>query len=222
MTTRSQNACRLAAALTAALALGGCQLLWVSLERLFPQEKVPAKFKLPAKKTVLVFADDLQNPVSYPPIKRALNEKLSQLLKDKGLVAQTIGYDKLVDLQSASPDFNLMSIPKIGRKLGADMVVYVNIEQFTLKDNLADTLWRGRFSGRVKVVDVLNGRICPEESAGYPVKVIAPAAENTSGTFGGELAKVLAENLAVEVTGLFHDHYVDRARPKRTDFSMEQ
>ena len=149
-------------------------------------------------------------------------ERLGAILKEKGLAADTVAYDRLVDLRSAEPEFNLMSIPKIGRKLGADLVVYVNIEQFMLKDNPVDTLWRGRLAGRVKVVDVLKGRIWPDESAGHPVKVGAPMAESYSDTFGGELAKKLAEDFAVEVAQLFHSHYVERARPEQTDTAFEE
>ena len=222
MIRRRQSACLLAAALAMALLLCGCPALWYGLESLFPQEKVSAKFTLPKGKTVLVFPDDLQNPVSYPPVKRALGNKLGELLTEKKLVSEVVPYAELARLKAREVEFNLMSIPKVGGKLQADLVVYVNIETFTLKDNPVDTLWRGRLSARVKVVDVLKGRIWPDESAGHPVKVAAPAAESNSDAFGGELAKMLGESLAVEIAQLFHDHYVDRARPKRTDFAAEE
>ena len=222
MTPNLKTACLLAAILAAAALSSGCHIIWVALEKTFPKERVPARFKLPANKTVLVFPDDLDNPLSYPPVKRRLSQKLSAVLEHENIAAKTIPYDRLIELKSNEPEFNLMSILKIGRKLGADLVIYVNIEQFTLKDNPVDTLWRGRLAGRVKVVDVLKGRIWPEESAGYPVRVNAPLAESHSDTFGGELAKKLAEDFAVEVAQLFHAHYVERARPKQTDSPFDE
>ncbi len=221
MTVRLKTAPALAV-LAAGLMLSGCQAIFVGLEKMFPKEKVSALYKLPGNKTVLVFPDDLQNPVSYPPVKRQLSLQLSDILKRQRIAAQTVAYEKLVDLRSSEPQFNLMGICKIGRKLGADLVVYVNIEQFTLKDNPVDTLWRGRLAGRIKVVDVLKGRLWPDESAGYPVRVVAPLAESTSDTFGGELAKKLADDFAVEVAQLFHDHYVERGRPKQTDSPFDE
>jgi hypothetical protein len=216
MTANRQTRWLLASVMLAAPMLSGCQAVWVVLEKMFPKEKVSAKFRLPANKTVLVFPDDLENPVSYPQVKHVLARRLSAILAEKKLAGETVPYERLLELQAAEPDFNLMSIPKIGRRLGADLVVYVNIEQFALKDNPVDTLWRGRFAGRVKVVDVLKGRIWPDESAGCRVKVNAPIADSTSEAFGGEVARVLAESLAVEVAWLFHDHYVERNRPKDT------
>lgn len=210
------------AAILAAVSLSGCQVIFVALEKMFPKERVPALFSLPGGKTVLVFPDDLQNPLSYPTVKRRLAQKLNAVLMEKRLAGRTIPYERLMELRSAEPEFNLMGICKIGRRLGADLVVYVDIEQFKLKDSPVDTLWRGRLGGRAKVVDVLKGRIWPEESAGYPVKVNTPLAESHADTFGGELAKKLAEDLAVEVAQLFHDHYRERGRPKPTDSPFDE
>jgi len=221
MSAKSISRSWLAPVLLAGVFLSGCQGAFVLAEKLFPKQTVPAKFNLPKNKTVLVFPDDLQNPLSYPPVKRRFARKLNELLRQEGLAGETIAYEKLTELQAAEPKFNLMSIPKIGRKLGAELVVYLSIEEFTLKDNPVDTLWRGRLAGRAKVVDVVEGRIWPDESAGYPVEVTTPLAESSSETFGEELARILAENLALEVSRLFHSHKVERGRPAGASGAFE-
>lgn len=195
----------------------GCPLPLAILEKLFPQEKVPPRFTLPANKTIMVFPDDIKCPLIYPTIKRVLVEKADKLLIKHSLASKTIPYDKLIDLRNAEPEFNLMSIPKIGRRLGADLVIYVSIEEFSLKDNSVDTLWRGRLVGKVKVVDVLKGRIWPDESTGFPISINEPITENSSAAFGAELARKLAERMAEEACGLFHKRYIDRARPKEKE-----
>jgi len=187
------------------------------LEKLFPKDRVPPKFKLPADKKVLVFPDDLLRPVSYPPVKRALAEKANALLVEKKLVAGIVPYDKLIDLQHDDVNFNRLSVATVGRRLGAELVIYINLDEFSLKDSPVGTLWRGRFAGKVRVVDVTKGRLWPDESAGHPVRVEEPVTENTSETYGTQLARKLAERLAGEVVGLFHSHYVDRHRPKETE-----
>lgn len=207
----------LAGAAAAIWLLGGCALPFAILEKMFPKEKIPARFVLPAGKRVLVFPDDMLHPVGYPPVKRVLARRLGELLAEHELVAETIAYDSLVDLRNAETDFNRMAVATVGRRLGAELVVYVSIDGFSLKDMPVDTLWRGRFSCKVRVVDVRNGRLWPDESAGFPVKVVEPIAENTSEAYGAELADKLAKRLAEGVCGLFHEHYVDRARPKEKD-----
>ena len=218
-THRRLHQLRAAVALLAAagmLALAGCQLPLAIMEKMFPKDKVPPRFKLPADKIVLVFPDDVERPVSYPPVKRRLAEKVNELLMEKKLAARTVSHDRLVELRGIEPNFDRMHVPTVGSRCGADLVVYLAIDRFTLKETPIETLWRGRFDVRVKVVDVKTGRIWPDELAGFPISVQEPTTENTSETYGAELSKKLADKLAVEVAGLFHARLVDRHKPKDT------
>ena len=201
--------------------LGGCQLFFAAVEMMFPYTTVQPQFELPKAKTVLVFPDDVENPVSYPPIKRKLAEHIAKILIDKSLVARTIPYDKLIDLRSAEPNFNRMAVASVGRKLGADVVVYISINEYTLKNMPIETLWRGKFAGWVRVVDVNEGRLWPVEQAGHSVSVNTPTTENVSETYGEELSAELAEKLATEVAGLFHEHKIDRHKPPRKSDPFE-
>ena len=198
------------------LALTGCQLPLAMMEKMFPKDRVPPRFKLPGRKTVLVFPDDVRRPLSYPPVKRRLAEKVNELLIEKRLAARTVPYDRLVDLRGEEPNFDRMHVPTVGRRCGAELVVHIAIDRLTLKETPIEALWRGRFEVRVKVVDVKKGRIWPEELAGFPISVQEPTTENASETYGAELSKKLADKLAVEVAGLFHARLVDRHKPKDT------
>lgn len=212
MTTARTNAA-LSLALAAAALLGGCIIPITITEMMFPKSKVKAKFELPKKKTILVFPDDMGRRLNYPPVKRALAQKLNELILEKKLAAATVDHSQLMDLRNAEPGFNRLSVATVGRRLGADLVIYVDIDEFSLKETPMGTLWRGRFGGKVRVVDVQKGRLWPNESAGYPVRVAEPTTENTSETYGVELARTLARELAEEISGLFTSHYVDRHRP---------
>ena len=210
---------RAAVALLAAagmLALAGCQLPLAIMEKMFPKDRVPPQFKLPAGKIVLVFPDDVEHPVSYPPVKRRLAEKVNELLMEKKLAARTVSHDRLVELRGSEPNFDRMHVPTVGSRCGADLVVYLAIDRFTLKETPVEALWRGRLEVRVKVVDVKQGRIWPDELAGFAISVQEPTTETTSETYGAELSKKLADKLAVEVAGLFHARLVDRHKPKDT------
>ncbi|KKL77934.1 hypothetical protein LCGC14_2029910 [marine sediment metagenome] len=213
-------------ALAAGVLGSGCQALLLGpvamIELLFPKSREPAEFKLPAGKTVLVFPDDMLRPVSYPPVKRALAERICKTLKDKKLVANAVPYDSLIDLQHNEANFNRMAVASVGRRLGADLVIYINIGEFSLKDSPVGTLWSGRFAAKVRVVDVRKGRIWPDESAGYPVRIVEPMTDNSSESFGALLSLKLAGRLADEVSGLFHTRYVDRHRPKDTEPRWEE
>jgi hypothetical protein len=197
--------------------LGGCQVGFALLEKMFPKERVGPQFKLPPGKKVLVFPDDIDNPITYSPLKRTIAEKTSQLLQQNHLAAEVVPYDRLLDLQVSNPDFNGLEVATVGRRLSADLVIYVVLDQFGLKTTPEDTLWSGVLSAKVRVVDVTKGKIWPTESAGFSLKVTEPEIHNTSEAYGEQLARQLGERLAEEIAGLFHEHYVERSRPKESD-----
>lgn len=203
--------------------LTGCQLVFAIAEQMFPTEKVPAQFELPRKQIVLVFPDDVERPLSYPPIKRRLAEEVSKLLTDKKIAAQTVPYDKIVELRAAEPDFNRLAVASVGRRLGASLVIYINIDEFLLKDRdtPTETLWHGKFSAKVRVVDVQEGRLWPDEREGFPVRIGEPITENSSRTYETQLSRKLADDLATQIAGLFHAHRVSRHRPKEPEVPFE-
>ncbi len=167
---------------------------------------VPAAFALPRGKRVLVFPDDMFDPVSHPGAKRVLVEKVNEMLRESRLVVSVVTYDELKHLEQTEPQFNQWAVATVGRKLGADLVVYVLLEQMTLKDTPADTVWHGRFGGRVRVVDVRKGRIWPEDSAGQVVRVVELPSDDPSSTYRRQLVGRLAEKLGEKIGNLFVEH----------------
>jgi hypothetical protein len=190
---------------------GGCtQMLAWSVATFAPPERIKALYEVPKDKKVLVFVDDRPAPVSYEPVKYELAERVSKKLREEKLVKETIPYERLVDL-SMLPDYSQMSISEIGKKLGADVVVYVQIESFTLKDSPENPLWQGRLATSVWVVDAVKPeRLWPKDMpsrTGYRVPPLEfKHAENPSPTYGEEIAKALTEQMADRIAKLFYDH----------------
>ena len=125
----------LVVALASAAMCAGCEAAAAMWTIFHPEETVKAEFELPPKKKVLVFPDDMFNPLSYPPAKRSLARKLNDMLAEDGLAADLIPYDELKDLAAEDPDFNKLQVAVVGRKLGADLVIYIVLDPLTLKDS---------------------------------------------------------------------------------------
>ncbi len=198
--------------------LGGCQALAGLWTVFVKYETIDAKFPLPENKRILVLPDDMFNPLSYPPAKRALARKINDMLAEKNVAADLVPYDELVDLIAAEPDFNKLSVSTVGRKLGADLVIYVLLDSLQLKDSPADSLWHGRFGARVRVIEVGQGRIWPEEPTGHEIAIVEPSTENLSETYGEKLALVLAYKLGEKVGYLFTDHKEEIMRMRTPKF----
>ena len=175
-----------------------------------PPQKVRALYEPPADKKLLVFVDDMLNPVSYEPVKGELTKRLNRQLTEHKVVAQTVTYEEILDLMAATPNFNELTVTEIGQKLKADVVVYVYIDEFTLKESEASPLWRGRMRATVRVVDVELGRLWPEDRpTGHSVKPVeTPGASHPSPTYGTDLSKILAEKMAERIAKLFYTHRV--------------
>ena len=174
-----------------------------------PPADAPPRFRLPAGKKVLVLPDDMLDPLSHPPAKRALAETVNRLLTERRAAGSVVPYEELNKLASGDPEYKDMAVSTVGKKLGAELVVYVGIGTMTLKDPSATALWRGRFSARVRVVDVDKGRLWPEDSAGHELEVTEWPTEDASPGYDAKLARRLADRLAQKIAALFCD------RPER-------
>lgn len=195
--------------------LGGCAVFGWFVAQFSPPQKVDAVYTPPSGKTILVFVDDLANPVSYEPIKAELTKRLNKKIIENEIAAEVVPYEELLNLMAATPGFNQLHIPTVGRKLDADLVLYVEIVRFCLKDNEVSPLWHGELKTKVKIVDSRQGRLWPDDRpGGYPVEPVETRpAENPSSSYGSELTEILAERMANTISQIFYDHKVSREMP---------
>jgi hypothetical protein len=203
-----------------AAALMGCGPLIGWMANTFaPPQKVPALYRPPPGKKFLVFVDDILNPVGYEPIKAELTQHLNRQLEEKNVAADIVAYEDMLTLKAAIPEFNRLSVSEVGGKLGADIVLYVKVDRFSLKDNEATPLWQGRLHTTVRLVGVEVGRLWPEDRPeGYPVEPLEPPAEtHPSPNHGEVLSKALAETMAGRIAKLFYDHEISAAEAREMD-----
>jgi len=202
-----------AAALLVALAVtsGACGPISWLVAVLAPPKRIPAVYELPEDKKVLVFVDDIVKPVRYEAVKRELTEGINDRLLKEKVAGETLPYEHLFRLIASRPDFNLLSIFEVGKLLGADLVVYVRLDEFSLKDSPNVPLWHGKLRTTVRVMDVSGKPLWPlDRPAGHVVEVEMPEVIDASNTYGTELASQMAERMAERIARLFHTHYVPR------------
>jgi hypothetical protein len=205
------RAVRWAAWVAVAMIPLGCQpgagwLAWVTA---LPETVKPV-YKLPAGKKVLVFTDDVLNPVAYQPIKAELAQGVNERLTQKKLAASVVPYDAFLTWASKTENLERLSVAEVGRALGADLVLYVHVDRLQLKEDERSTLWRGELATTVRVVDVREGRLWPQDRPeGYPVpQVETPTVDDPSPQYGEEVARRLADEMSEAVVNLFCEHTV--------------
>ena len=191
--------------------LSGCAVFSWLVAQFAPPQKVDAVYKPPEGKKVLVFVDDIRYRLDYEPIKRDLTEQLNRSLVEHKIASKTIPYRRVVDLMAATPGFYELRVSDIGRRLGAELVLYVESEKFTVKESEASPLWKGELQASVLIMDVGRGEpIWPKDRGRYPVgPVRLRAVQDPSPTYAAQVARKLADRMADRITKLFYDHTVD-------------
>lgn len=188
---------------------GGCAVIGWTVSLFVPAETVPAEYEPPKGKAYLVFVDDVAAPVEHEGVKRELTEQLNARLEQHKIASRTIDYGDMVKLVAATPQFQRMPVSEVGRKLGADVVVYVQIKRFELSEYAHSSTWNGLMEVSVRVVDVAEQkRLWPEDRpAGFPVDPVhMPQVDLDTRDQIARMSKMLAERTAERIIRLFVEH----------------
>lgn len=203
----------LAGALLLLPALVGCNpaVTVAGIKHLFNlPDTIEPVFEPPKDMKVLVFVDDLGKPVDYQPMKRELANRIGEQLIKNEVAASVVPYSKIEQLAASAPDFDALYVTDVGKRLGADLVLYVFIDYLSLHDRETGILWRGELAVRIQWLDADKPeRLWPMGSRYYPVKpVTLPTIQDTSAAYGETVADKLATQTADRIAKLFYEHKV--------------
>ena len=194
--------------LMGSLCIGGCGAMawWASW---LPPDAVDALYEFPKDTTVLVLVDDPKGLGREASIQLDLANALNdQLLKHK-VAADIVPQRKLLFEMARIPSFHQLSISEIGRRLKADIVLHIKIEQFALKDNRLSPIWHGELGTTIKVVSVTEGRLWPKDRHyGYAMPEINSPRESDDGSkrMGEKITMRMAKEMADKIAKLFYKH----------------
>lgn len=200
---------KLLAVCCAASVLSGCPVAaWIATV-FTPPKKIPPQYDLPQDKVVLVLVDDPQYLVGYAPVKFELTRYINELLEAHRLVRKTIPQKDLLRLIASEPDFNRLPTTQVGKKLQADLVIVVEVDEFSLKDAPLSPVYHGKFKTSVRVVSTKKGKLWPtDRKRGFPATIVETERQEGDGSSQYEinLAKQMAQKMAGNIVNLFFEH----------------
>ena len=189
----------------------GCAVVAWTAAQFKEQEKIRAFYHPPKDKRFLVLVES-RTPLNYPVIKIDLAERINKILIEKELAASIIPHEMLANLSAARKNYNQMAISEIGEALGADVVLYVEIDEFSLRESRASPLWQGRLSTSIWLVASPSGeRLWPDlpPRMGQPVDAVkTETVEESSRYYGRKISEELADMMASKICKFFYDHKV--------------
>ncbi len=194
------------------LGVPGCAGIAWFVAQFAPPQKTKALYTIPRGTKVLVFADDPAGALQDVSIKAELTKRLNEQIGANKIADETVPYQKLLDVLTSTPQFGLLSVSEIGKLCGADVVLYVQIDRFQLKDDRASPLWQGKFETTVKVVDVEAGRLWPKDRPdGYPIDLVeTPISAESAHSYRLKLTRQLADLMADRIAKCFYEYEMTR------------
>ncbi len=193
---------------TAALtAIVGCNYILPASYIIEGPPKAPAAYELPSRRTVIV-VDDRLNRMSRIALRSTIGDSAGTELLENNVVPEVISTrDAIALMRRLDTAAKPVSIQRLCESLGAEQVVYVEIDEFNLQG--------GRQEGGpeavavVKVIDVTNGvRLWPSagsEAVQSMLKDIDPSILSTSAG-RREIEDKLAAELGQDIGMLFYAH----------------
>jgi len=189
--------------------LAGCNIVAPIFYAVHGPPKTKPLYQLQPRRPTVVFVDDRSNIAPRRVLRSTIARRAEQELLDRGVLVNVI--DSRAAFRVASEDSlsNPMPIGAIGEAVGAEVIIYVSLDSFTLSPQ--DGGSKPAASASVKVLDVTNkARLWPVgTSRGYPLRVALPVAPNygtMNNTARLKVQNSLAETLGLGVAQLFYTH----------------
>lgn len=182
-----------------------------------PHSLVKAQHKLGDGK-LAVLIDDYLAPLENPQLKRVITKQIAEELAAANLKISVIPYHRVAAVRQEDTIGKKLSVQRIGMRVGAHEVVYINIVQFDLYDSPDDPVLRPNMMGYVKVIDVGSGeRLWPVQSSGQRIshrdRLLGTIDVSTSQR--EKLWDQLARDLGHKVAVLFYDHREEAGSARR-------
>ncbi len=198
------------------LALPACNIAGTAAYILEGPPKIPAQTKLDDDRATVLFIDDRSSVVP----RRSLRVIMGQQAEEDMIANRVIDADKMIAAQSTlraamTEDADEpMSVADLGRAVGAEVVVYVSIDAWTLTRDGAS--YSPTVAARVKVIDAESrARIWPDTERGFPFRVQPQTSPTDIPSSSSERAGAeadLAKRVGRTIAKLFYESARDSVR----------
>ncbi len=187
------------------LLLTGCNIVGAMSYAVSGPPMQPAQFK-PARRPTLVMVESYSAPSGVMIDGDRFASLLTEQLRVNDVVP-TVAPAALYGLRERSgANFSKLTVSQIGRELGADQVIYVDLLGSGI-EQAGGTMMRGKMSMRIRIIDTQSAAILwPVDAAdGLPVVYSTPMQRLTE-TDNPEILKTRMLNLmAMKTARLFYD-----------------
>ncbi len=172
---------------------------------------IEAKFTL-TEEPILIFVDDPGERITWPGSFAHIGEALAQQLLEHEAAKKIIPTATLQRIRQSEPEFEKFSCRQIGEKTGATQVVWLEVLDFLVTQDVYDTGHAAFVNVSIKVIDVKweehdgRARLWPKSPEGAVVVASLTANKVLELKTHNTISRFLAEELAEKVAKIFYEY----------------
>lgn len=176
--------------------------------------KIEPQYELPEKDTLLVLVDDPAERLAWPRLREVLEQNLGEELLAHKAVKAVISPDAVARFRQADEKFETYSAVTIGRKVGADTVLWLEVRDLFNPTEIEDTSSTAKITLAVKVLTTKPGvrgdkvRLWPTDEGGHIHSTELGAIDVHKLKGDNATARELARRAAIQIGRLFYQHTV--------------
>jgi hypothetical protein len=179
---------------------------------LYPTQKIPAEYKLPAG-SVLILVDDDRDLAQAAEVRLALVDELAKQLKERKITDRVTTNDEIARIRQNEPNFTQRGAREIGQLANADTVIWLSVVEFAFGEDLEMVVSPAKLAVRLRVLNARaqkreEVRLWPPEREGRVVEVTVDPHELRRCHNLVEAHHKIAAAMAETITKLFYDQEI--------------
>lgn len=188
----------------------GCNVITPVAYAIHGPEKVNPVYTLDEELKTVVFVDDPSSRITQRRLRYTIADRATKELLGKRILVDMIDPRGILTAASNERYGEQLSIAELGKAVGADIVIYAVVTEFSLSPEAGAFIPRALL--RMKIIDVATGeRLFPPDEKGYVANIQIPQKPGTSPTGSGEklaLEQELANRAGLGLAQLFYKHEI--------------
>ena len=190
--------------------LSGCNVVTPIAYAIHGPEKVMPAFNLSEHAKTVIFVDDPSSQITQRRLRYTIADRATKELLAKRVLVDMLDPRGILTAASNERHGDLMSIAELGKSVGADIVIYAVITDFSMSPETGSYI--PRTTMRIKIIDVATGeRIWPSSEKGHLANIQIPQKPGSYPNTTGDKLEVqqqLAQRTGLGLAQLFYKHEI--------------
>lgn len=208
--TRIKPTLLVACIIAALTTIPGCNMVTPIAFAIHGPEKILPAYTLEENAKTVIFVDDPSSQITQRRLRYAIADRATKELLAKRVLVDMLDPRGILTAASNERYGEQMSIAELGKSVGADIVIYAVVTEFSLSPETGAYI--PRTSMRVKVIDVASGeRLWPNSEMGLIANIQIPQKPGSyPGTTGAklEMEQTLSGRAGLGLSQLFYKHEI--------------